>query len=145
MRASGEMDEASFTTSLKDSHGAAATLPEDGSIAFVCLDWRPLREVRETARWVFNRFKKLCVWNKTKGDMGHSAILSMDSCNHGYDAGISGLSEAGGLGNIQLAADTINAGPTTSGAGKFPFAASVSISLSSVRSDTALRSRSFNF
>ena len=46
---------------------------------------------------------------------------------------------------VQFFADTINAGATTSGAQKFPFAASVKISLSSVRSDTALRSRSFSF
>src|SRR5690606_29900717 len=41
--------------------------------------------------------------------------------------------------------DMVNAGTAARGAQKFPFAASDRISLSSVRSATALRSRSFSF
>jgi hypothetical protein len=48
------------------------------------------------------------------------------------------------LGNAQLTADMINARPAASGAQKFPRAASVRISLSSVRSETARLSRSFS-
>ena len=47
--------------------------------------------------------------------------------------------------DVQLSTNTSNAGTTTSGAQKFPFAASAKISLSNVRSETALRSRSFSF
>ena len=47
--------------------------------------------------------------------------------------------------DIQLSTNTINASTATSGAQKFPFAASVRISLSSVRSETARLSRAFSF
>lgn len=48
------------------------------------------------------------------------------------------------LGNAQLTPDMVNAGPAASGAQKFPRAASVRISLSRVRSETARLSRSFS-
>ena len=47
--------------------------------------------------------------------------------------------------DVQFGTNAINTGTTTSGAQKFPFAASAKISLSNVRSETALRSRSFSF
>ena len=43
------------------------------------------------------------------------------------------------------AANKINTSTTASGAQKFPFAASAKINLSSVKSETALRNRSFSF
>ena len=47
--------------------------------------------------------------------------------------------------DFELAAHMINASTTTSGAQKFPLAASFKINLSSVKSDTALLSCSFSF
>ncbi len=49
------------------------------------------------------------------------------------------------FGNLHLAAHMIDAGTAARGAQKFPFAASDRISLSSVRSETARRRRSFSF
>jgi len=49
------------------------------------------------------------------------------------------------LRHFDPAAYVIDAGATTGGAQKFPRVASVKISLSSVRSDTAFLSRSFSF
>src|SRR5690606_3480361 len=49
------------------------------------------------------------------------------------------------LGHRHHASDVIDAAPPTRGAQKFPRAASWRISLSSVRSDTARRSRAFSF
>ena len=49
------------------------------------------------------------------------------------------------LRDIQFSTDTVDTGPTASGAQKFPLAASVRMSLSRVRSETARRSRSFSF
>ena len=46
---------------------------------------------------------------------------------------------------LQLVTHVINAGPTPCRAKTFPFAASVRIILPKVRSETALRSRSFSF
>lgn len=48
------------------------------------------------------------------------------------------------LGQLQLRSDVINAGAAARGAQKFPFAASARIILSSVRSETARRSRAFS-
>src|SRR5262249_49789579 len=48
------------------------------------------------------------------------------------------------LGDVQLRSDLLNAGPATRGAENFPGAASCRMSLSSVRSETALRSRLFS-
>ena len=49
------------------------------------------------------------------------------------------------LRHFELVADMVDTGTTTSGAQKFPFAASFRINLSSVRSDTARLSCSFSF
>ncbi len=68
--ASGEMDEAAFTQFLTDSLGAAASKLKDGAIAFVCMDWRHMRELLTAGHAVFDELKNLCVWNKTNGGMG---------------------------------------------------------------------------
>ncbi|MEM5494463.1 DNA methyltransferase [Hoeflea sp. AS16] len=68
--ASGEMDEAAFTTFLTDSLQAAASQLTDGAIAYVCMDWRHMREVLAAGHAVFSELKNLCVWNKTNGGMG---------------------------------------------------------------------------
>ncbi|MEM5471875.1 DNA methyltransferase [Hoeflea sp. AS60] len=68
--ASGEMDEAAFTAFLTDSLEAAASQLMDGAIAYVCMDWRHMREVLAAGHAVFSDLKNLCVWNKTNGGMG---------------------------------------------------------------------------
>lgn len=68
--ASGEMDEAAFTEFLTDSLEAAASQLTDGAIAYVCMDWRHMREVLAAGNAVFSELKNLCVWNKTNGGMG---------------------------------------------------------------------------
>ena len=68
--ASGEMDEASFTAFLTDSLEAAASQLTDGAIAYICVDWRHMREVLAAGHTVFSDLKNLCVWNKTNGGMG---------------------------------------------------------------------------
>ncbi len=68
--ASGEMSEAAFVAFLKASLGAAANQCRDGAIAFVCMDWRHMRELMEAGAAVFDEFKNVCVWTKTNGGMG---------------------------------------------------------------------------
>ncbi|PHR25778.1 MAG: DNA methylase N-4 [Hoeflea sp.] len=68
--ASGEMDQAAFSKFLTDSLGAAASQLVDGAIAYVCMDWRHMREVLTAGHSVFSDLKNLCVWNKTNGGMG---------------------------------------------------------------------------
>ncbi len=68
--ASGEMTEAQFTQFLSESLGAMARPCRDGAIAFVCMDWRHMRELLTAGHAVFSELKNLCVWNKTNGGMG---------------------------------------------------------------------------
>jgi DNA modification methylase len=68
--ASGEMDEDAFTAFLTQSLKAAATQLKDGAIAYVCMDWRHMRELLTAGHAAFDELKNLCVWNKTNGGMG---------------------------------------------------------------------------
>ena len=68
--ASGEMDAATFTDFLRQSLQAAASGLSDGAIAYVCMDWRHMRELLEAGHDAFDELKNLCVWNKTNGGMG---------------------------------------------------------------------------
>jgi len=68
--ASGEMSPAEFTTFLRDALAPAADRCREGAIAFVCMDWRHMREMLAAGDAVFHELKNLCVWNKTNGGMG---------------------------------------------------------------------------
>ena len=68
--ASGEMSEAEFTTFLQTALRNLADHSCDGSIHFVCMDWRHIYELTTAARNVYSDFKNLCVWNKTNAGMG---------------------------------------------------------------------------
>ena len=68
--ASGEMSSQAFTQFLKDALEPAARRCRDGAIAFVCMDWRHMRELLDAGEAVFTELKNLCVWNKTNGGMG---------------------------------------------------------------------------
>jgi DNA modification methylase len=68
--ASGEMNEAAFTDFLRQSLQASASGLRDGAIAFVCMDWRHMRELLAAGHAAFDELKNLCVWNKTNGGMG---------------------------------------------------------------------------
>ena len=68
--ASGEMSETQFTQFLEESLGAMAAVMRDGTIAFVCMDWRHMSELLTAGRTAFSELKNLVVWNKTNGGMG---------------------------------------------------------------------------
>jgi DNA modification methylase len=68
--ASGEMSQEQFTLFLTESLGAMARACRDGAIAFVCMDWRHMRELLSAGHAVFSELKNLCVWNKSNGGMG---------------------------------------------------------------------------
>lgn len=68
--ASGEMTPAEFTTFLTTTLSNASSLARDGAIAFVCMDWRHIRELLDAGDKAFSELKNLCVWNKTNGGMG---------------------------------------------------------------------------
>lgn len=68
--ASGEMSESQFTRFLEQSLGAMAGVMRDGTIAFVCMDWRHMGEMLAAGKSAFTELKNLVVWNKTNGGMG---------------------------------------------------------------------------
>ncbi len=68
--ASGEMSDVEFTAFLKSTLSNCAYRCREGAIAYVCMDWRHMRELLEAGATAFTELKNLCVWNKTNGGMG---------------------------------------------------------------------------
>ena len=68
--ASGEMSPSQFTTFLREALMPAAARCREGAIAYVCMDWRHMREMLAAGDAVFHELKNLCVWNKSNGGMG---------------------------------------------------------------------------
>jgi DNA modification methylase len=67
--ASGEMTEAQFTKFLKTTFDRLSTYSANGSMHFICMDWRHMREVLVAAT-PYSELKNLCVWAKTNAGMG---------------------------------------------------------------------------
>lgn len=68
--ASGEMSEAEFTRFLTVVFRNMAAASMDGSLHFICMDWRHLLELLRAGRIAYSEYKNLCVWAKTNGGMG---------------------------------------------------------------------------
>ena len=68
--ASGEMSAAEFTDFLTRALRGHADHSLDGSIHFVCMDWRHMREVLGAGAAVYDALKNLIVWVKDNGGMG---------------------------------------------------------------------------
>lgn len=68
--ASGEMSQDAFTEFLRGSFRNLAAFSTDGSVHFVCMDWRHMREVLDAADGIYGELKNLCVWAKTNAGMG---------------------------------------------------------------------------
>jgi len=64
------MSQVQFTALLTETLGNIARVMRDGSIAFVCMDWRHMGELLSAGATVFTELKNLVVWNKTNGGMG---------------------------------------------------------------------------
>ena len=68
--ASGEMSAQEFTKFLETALGCLAEFSSNGSIHFICMDWRHLRELLDAAEKPYGEPKNLCVWAKTNAGMG---------------------------------------------------------------------------
>lgn len=68
--AAGEMSQAEFTTFLTRAMERLAAHSEDGSLHYVCMDWRHLQEVLAAGHQVYTELKNLCVWAKDNAGMG---------------------------------------------------------------------------
>jgi DNA modification methylase len=95
--ASGEMSEDEFTAFLAVTLSNAARSAKDGAIAYVCMDWRHMREMLDAGKAAFTELKNLCVWNKTNGGMG-SFYRSKHELVFVYKIGTAPHTNAFGLG-----------------------------------------------
>lgn len=83
--ASGEMSQTEYTEFLSRMFRNLERNSEDGSLHFVCLDWRHLPELLAASQRVYSEIKNLCVWIKESGGQGslyrsrHELILVFKS------------------------------------------------------------------
>lgn len=68
--ASGEMTRAEFTHFLERAFRNLVDHAVDGSIHFICMDWRHIGELLEAGRAIYDELKNLIVWAKDNGGMG---------------------------------------------------------------------------
>jgi DNA modification methylase len=68
--ASGEMNQREFTNFLRRAVTNLAEFSVDGSIHFVCMDWRHIRELADAADDAYTELKNICVWSKSNAGMG---------------------------------------------------------------------------
>lgn len=68
--ASGEMSGREFTNFLRRALTHLADFSIDGSIHFICMDWRHIRELADAADNAYTELKNICVWSKTNAGMG---------------------------------------------------------------------------
>ena len=68
--ASGEMSASHFTDFLRTSFENMVAHAADGSIHFICMDWRHMGELLAAGHAVYAELKNLMVWAKDNGGMG---------------------------------------------------------------------------
>ena len=68
--AAGEMSAAQFTDFLTTSFRHLAAHSADGSLHFICMDWRHISELLAAGHEAYTELKNLCVWNKDNGGLG---------------------------------------------------------------------------
>ena len=68
--ASGEMSETQFTDFLTQVFNLLTRHGVEGSLHYVFMDWRHMREILEAGKAVYAGLKNLCVWVKDNGGMG---------------------------------------------------------------------------
>src|SRR4249919_1686115 len=68
--ASGEMSSAQFERFLRQTLGLCARYSKDGSILYICMDWRHAKELLSAGAMVFAELKNICVWTKTNAGQG---------------------------------------------------------------------------
>jgi DNA methylase/ParB-like nuclease domain len=68
--ASGEMSQTEFTSFLTTSLGLLARHSTQGSLHFICMDWRHMTELLAAGKEVYTTLVNLCVWGKTNAGLG---------------------------------------------------------------------------
>jgi DNA modification methylase len=87
---SGEMSEMEFTNFLGKACSLLARHSREGSIHFICMDWRHVRELLTAGREAYDELKNICVWNKDNAGMGslyrsqHEFVFVFKSGKNGH-------------------------------------------------------------
>lgn len=68
--ASGEMTSPEFVGFLRSAFRSLVDWSRDGSIHFICMDWRHTPEITAAGEGVYSELKNLIVWVKDNGGMG---------------------------------------------------------------------------
>ena len=68
--ASGEMSRSQFTSFLARAFEQLVAHSVDGSIHFICMDWRHIREITAAGDQVYTELKNMITWVKDNGGMG---------------------------------------------------------------------------
>ncbi len=68
--AAGEMTEVQFVTFLTTVFQNLKKYSADGSLHYICMDWRHVYEIMTAGRGAYSEMKNLCVWAKNNGGMG---------------------------------------------------------------------------
>jgi DNA modification methylase len=67
---SGEMNEAEFVAFLTTSLRLLARHSTNGSVHFICMDWRHSAELLAAGNQIYEAFINLCIWVKNNGGIG---------------------------------------------------------------------------
>lgn len=68
--ASGEMSSEQFQEFLSKNFTLLKEFSKNGSLHYICMDWRHIKEIINAGTEIFDDFKNLCIWNKDNGGMG---------------------------------------------------------------------------
>ena len=71
LMASGEMSVQEFIDFLSKIFKNLVSFSKDGSLHYVCMDWKHIYEILTAAKENYSDFKQLCIWNKGVGGMGN--------------------------------------------------------------------------
>lgn len=64
------MTRAEFTQFLKRAFSLLRDYSVDGSLHYLCMDWRHIIEITTVCDDLYSEMKNLCIWNKSSGGMG---------------------------------------------------------------------------
>jgi hypothetical protein len=76
--ASGEMTPREYTEFWQAALMRLSDFSIDGSMHFICMDWRHVRELFEAAERPYRELKNMCVWAKPTPAWAVSTDLSMN-------------------------------------------------------------------
>jgi len=71
LMASGEMTEEEFIEFLSKIFHNLASFSKNGSLHYVCMDWKHVYEIITAGKKNYDTLKQLCIWNKGTGGMGN--------------------------------------------------------------------------